>query len=121
MNLLLPDGFPLTVIAVTSEIEKRKGLSGISFLPQTCGMLFVYDRPGFHQFWMAGCLIPLDIVWMDADKKVVEVAQNCPPVPNLATGTPPMYGGNQPAQYILEIGAGQAHNHGLVLGAEVKW
>ena len=47
-------------------------------LQQDAGMLFVFDTPGSYGFWMKNTLIPLDIVWMDENLVVVDVATMTP-------------------------------------------
>ena len=63
-------------------------------------MLFVFDEPGRYPFWMQNCLIPIDIIWLDAAGKVVQVAAAVPPCrlaacdPPCASNQCPSYGGD---------------------------
>ncbi|MBU0626796.1 DUF192 domain-containing protein [Patescibacteria group bacterium] len=43
------------------------------------GMLFVFDQPGLHTFWMKNTLIPLDIIWMDDQYQVVYIRHSAQP------------------------------------------
>ena len=59
---------------VADTPSKRKlGLSNISKLPPRCGMIFVYDKPVNHAFTMANTKIPLTIMFLNKDFKVLEV------------------------------------------------
>lgn len=41
-------------------------------LPEDQGMLFIFDKADFWSFWMRNTLIPLDIIRIDKDNKVVD-------------------------------------------------
>lgn len=76
--------------------EKSRGLSKRSGLCPNCGMIFVYQAESIYPFWMKDTLIPLDIIWVDGQGKVVDIKTG---KPNDLT---PLV--NQtPAQYIIEL------------------
>ncbi|MCK5113633.1 MAG: DUF192 domain-containing protein [Phycisphaerae bacterium] len=54
-----------------TERARHKGLSGRRELPDRSGMLFIYPEPTPLKFCMRRCLIPIDIVFIDADLRVV--------------------------------------------------
>lgn len=64
-------------LAQTDE-EKEKGLQGITELPVDEGMLFVFDEPEEVSFWMKDTLIPLDIIFIDDELKVISIYQGIP-------------------------------------------
>ena len=77
------------------------------------GMLFVFTTPDFYNFWMKNTRIPLDMIRLDANKKIVRVltAQPCTSDP-CHVYKPEIF-----ANYVLEINAGKAKTYGMV---EVK-
>lgn len=81
-------------IAKTEE-EKTKGLMEIKELPEDEGMLFVYDKPQTLNYWMKGTLIPLDIVFIDANEDVIKVVEGKPKSEDYITCNN--------AQYVLEV------------------
>lgn len=113
--IYMPDGLSVRVeLAITRE-QQVKGLQGRRYLFNGAGMLFVFPTSGYHSIWMAHCLIPLDIIWLDELCQVVEMALNTNPCPN---GVSPQYGNpNIASRYVLEIGAGQALQHGIAIGS----
>jgi uncharacterized membrane protein (UPF0127 family) len=83
--------------------ERTKGLGGQNSMPANSGMLFVYAQPTKECFWMKDMHFALDMIWLDANKKVVYIAQDVAPETYPKTYCPP-----QPAQYVIELHAGEA-------------
>jgi uncharacterized protein len=99
-----------------TDQERQKGLSGKNCLGANEGMLFIFDKPDGYSFWMKDMKFSLDIIWVDADKKIVYEQKNVSPdtYPNSFTNP-------APAEYVLEIGAGQADKHGLQPGTQLYY
>ena len=115
----LPDGTEVEAELAASFAEEQRGLMFRRELPASQGMLFLFDNPGHYGFWMLNTLVPLDIVWLDSERRVVFVSKNTPPCPPGALC--PTYGGEATAQFVLELAAGQAATHGLTLGSRLEW
>lgn len=79
-------------------------------------MLFVFPDMRPRSFYMFQTLIPLDIIWLDANRRIVYVSRDTPPCPSRNAGQCPTYGGGAPAQYVLELAGGQAAAHRLRVG-----
>lgn len=94
-----------------TERQKRQGLSGRPGLSQGHGMLFVYREPGDYGIWMKDMRFPLDILWFDANKRLVDLHERATP-----DSYPQVFHSAIPAQYILEVPAGFVHAHDLALG-----
>lgn len=84
--------------AVTDE-ERRQGLGSRDDLCARCAMLFVFDTPGRHAFWMQGMRFPLDIAWLLGDA-VVWIERRIP------SDSPATYRPDTPADRVLEFNAG---------------
>jgi uncharacterized protein len=108
-------------LAVTSQ-EQRQGLSGRPGLAQGTGMLFIFESEGLYPFWMKGMRFPLDMVWINAECAVVDITKEVPPPdPGQATSDLPTYRPSEPAQYVLEINAGEAESAGIRAGDLVEF
>ena len=103
-------------IAKTNE-EQGKGLSGRKELSGDSGMLFIFKEPGKHSFWMKDTLIPLDIIWIDEDGRVVFIKENAEPCKEEACDS---FAPNKEAKYVLEINGGKAEEIGLSVGDKIK-
>ena len=112
--------FPVEV-AVTPA-ERIKGLSGRAFLESGTGMLFVFDVEDRLRFWMRDMEIPLDMIWIGANCKVVDISVNVPPPdPGTPLGDLPRYSPSGRAMYVLEINGGEAEWLGLGAGDLVRF
>lgn len=96
--------------------EHEKGLSGKACIGDNQAMLFVFDRPGYYNFWMKDMKFPIDIVWVGADKKIIEVTDNIQP-----STYPDTFASNGAPKYVLEVGAGRAAELGLSAGKSLKF
>lgn len=101
-----------------SAHERYVGLGGRDRLEAGTGMLFVYPRPGESEFTMRGCLVPLDIAFLSADRRVVSMATMA--VEPDRVGRQP-YLPHAPAQYILEIPAGELAEAGVTIGSRADF
>jgi|SRR5579883_403697 uncharacterized membrane protein (UPF0127 family) len=118
--VMLPDGSTVHVELAKSEAEREYGLMGRTSLPQGHGMLFIHDRPGAYSYWMYHCKIGLDIIWMNADHRIVEFSPNTPPCRGKAR-TCPSYGGHATSLYVLELPVGSIKEHNLKVGQVVNF
>ena len=111
-----PDRTHVRAELAATEAEREHGLMQRTFLGATDGMLFVFDAPGLHAFWMKDTLIPLDMLWLDASGKVVSIAESVPPC---KTPECPTYPPKAAASYVLEVNAGFAKKHAVRVGDTV--
>lgn len=96
-----------------SEMEREYGLMCRRALGPDRGMLFLFARETPQMFWMRNTLIPLDIVYIAADGRVVSISRNVQPLDE--SGAPSA----GPAKFVLELAAGRAAQIGLLPGDRV--
>jgi uncharacterized protein len=118
--VMLPDGSTAHVELATTSAEQAYGLMGRTSLPEGRGMLFVNDTMRPRGFWMYHCKIGLDIVWMDAEHRIVEMSADTPPCRGKSS-TCPTYGGHEPSEYVLELPVGTIKSHHLAEGQRVEF
>lgn len=118
--VMLPDGSTVHVELATTEAQKEYGLMGRTKLPEGRGMLFVNQDMKKQAYWMYHCKIALDIVWMDADHRIVEMSPDTPPCRGAAS-TCPSYGGHEASQYVLELPVGSIQKHNLAVGQTIHF
>jgi hypothetical protein len=76
-------------------------------------MLFIYPAPEVMSFWMKGCLIPIDIVFLDSERRVVNTYEMA--VEPGGEGRA-RYSSHVPAQYALELPGGTLRRAGIRVG-----
>ncbi len=106
-----------TVELATNSFSRARGLSGRTTLPDGYGMLFVFTDSQVRTFWMRGCLIPLDVAFIDADLRIVQI-HTMPAEPGQAGDV--HYSSVTPARYALEVPAGGLTRAGVKVGDKVS-
>ena len=84
VEVRIPAGDDGARLAVTAEVaqsaaERREGLMHREHLAADAGMLFIYEPPREVAMWMANTHIPLDMVFITPDCRVLRVARNTEP------------------------------------------
>ncbi len=105
-------------IADTPETWER-GLMERTSLAPNAGMLFLFPEVAPRAFWMMHTLIPLDILFIGADRQIINIVENA--VPCLPPRQCPTYHSTAPAQYVLEIPGGRARALALKTGDRVHF
>lgn len=111
---LLPRSAELNLEYVMTADKQARGLSGRDGLAENSGMLFVYQNDARPGFWMKEMLFPLDIVWLDAEMRIVGIERDISPDTYPQIFMPP-----QPIRYVLEINAGKSAKLGWEIGDKV--
>lgn len=100
-------------IAKTSY-EQQTGLMYRKSMGERQGMLFIYpDEQPRYGFYMKNTYIPLDLIYIDAKKNIVDFNVNAEPLNETPLPS------NTPAKYVLEVNAGTVKNLDLELGDSV--
>ena len=102
-------------LAVNDD-QRYRGLAGRAYIGEGVGMLFMYPKAGPRRYCMRGCLIPLDIAFIDSDLRIVKIYTMAAEHDRRGLVT---YSSHVPAQYVLEVSAGAFSRHGVVEGAKV--
>jgi uncharacterized membrane protein (UPF0127 family) len=90
--------------------QKTKGLSGRETLCKNCGMLFIFGYETELPFWMKDTLIPLDMIWLNKDGKIVDIKTAT------ETNSTKIYQNQTKAQYVLELNANDSQKLNLKIG-----
>ncbi len=101
-----------------SEEERKKGLMFREFLDKDYGMLFILPNKGKYYFWMKNTSIPLDIIWIDDNIKVINIKENALPC---TTNNCEIFSSEKEALYVLEINGGLIKEYNIKVGDEVEF
>jgi uncharacterized protein len=79
------------------------------------GMLFIFEMEGPQAFWMKNTFIPLDIIYVDSQMRIVSIVENAQP---LSERSLPSEGN---AQYVVEVNAGFCQQNGIRPGDAISY
>lgn len=102
----------------TTPKELQFGLMYRKELADDQGMLFIFERPAIQSFWMKNTYIPLDIIFISDDWRIINIAENSGPC---LLDPCTMYYSSGPAKYVLEIKAGLSKEKQIQVGNQVYW
>jgi uncharacterized membrane protein (UPF0127 family) len=106
-----------TSLSITCEIastpqKRSEGLMNRAELPDDKGMLFVYETPQNLSFWMKNTLIPLDIIFLDETRVVINI-ESADIEPDVSDKDLKRYNSTSPAQFVVEINQGLSTLYGI--------
>lgn len=107
------EGQRFTVELATTSAQWERGLMFRTHLAADHGMLFIYPDAQVRNYWMKNTLIPLDILFFDAQRRLINVSADTPPC---KADPCPIYPSAAPAEYVLELNSGAARKLGIKAG-----
>lgn len=99
---------------VSSPEAMRLGLSGRKDIEQNQVMQFAFGYDGSHCMWMKDMNFAIDIVWLDANNRVVHIKESVRP-----ETYPENFCSPRPARSVLEMRAGEVRRSGLIIGSQI--
>jgi len=106
---------PVVVDIARTDGEREKGLMYVDHLPAGRGMLFLMGAERPLTFWMKNTYIPLDIIFVSANREVVGIVAKAEPL----TLTPRRV--DKPSAYVVEVPGGWAEKVGVVPGVKARF
>lgn len=105
----------LDIEIADDEYTRQTGLMYRDSMEPNQGMLFIMEQERPQAFYMKNTRLALDIIYLDANKKIVSFQENAQPMDktSLPSGVP--------AKYVLEINGGLSRTWDLQLGDSISW
>ena len=113
------EGFVLNADVPVSNELFTKGLAVKNQLKENEAMLFIFDDPAKHPFWMKDMKFPIDIIWLDSDGKVVHIEKNLQPCVSVLIYT--KYSPNTDSQFVLETVSNFTQRHNISIGTNIDF
>ncbi len=108
---VFPSGAEFRLEIAADDATRTRGYMFRDRVGPREGMLFLFDEPRHHSIWMKNCKVSLDVIWLDAAFRVVEIAHELQPC--LEQGPCPSSIPMRSASYVLEVAGGVAVREGL--------
>ncbi|MCI0437410.1 MAG: DUF192 domain-containing protein, partial [Gemmatimonadetes bacterium] len=100
---------------VNTPATRERGMMYRTALAEDHGMLFVFPDEVVRSFWMKNTLIPLDMLFIARDGRIVGIAADAVPLSMASRSV------GQPSLYVLEVNGGWAARHGVRAGDRVEF
>jgi uncharacterized membrane protein (UPF0127 family) len=118
------EGFPRAQVEIASRVghyrfdvwvadtpaRRAQGLMFVRRLAEDRGMLFVFERPQYASFWMQNTYVPLDLLFIAGDGRIVNIVERTVPL-----STEPLLS-TAPVDRVLELVAGSCERLGIAPG-----
>ncbi len=98
-----------------TEFDRQLGLMFRKSMGENQGMLFIFPDVQVRSFWMRNTEIPLDMIFIDPSKTILNIAKNTTPYADIS------YTSSGPAKYVLEVKGGFADRHNISSGDKLAW
>lgn len=99
-------------IAETAD-QRQVGLMNRTHLPEKSAMLFDFGKEKTVTMWMKNTLIPLDMMFTDAEGRINHIHENAVPHDLSIISSP------YPSRWVLEVNAGFSERHGIKVGDQL--
>lgn len=109
------DQVTLDIEIADTEYETQTGLMYRSSMETNQGMLFIFDDVAPRSFYMKNTKIPLDLIFIDGNNKIVSFQKNAKPFDESSLPS------NAPAKYVLEINAGLVDTWHVTVGDSLSY
>lgn len=98
-----------------NEYKRQLGLMNRKSMDEHQGMLFIFNENTLRSFWMLNTLIPLDIIFVNPDKSIVNIHRNTTPLSQQS------YPSTEPAIYVVEVVGGFCDKYNINAGDKISW
>jgi uncharacterized membrane protein (UPF0127 family) len=95
--------------------KREQGLQYRRELAADQGMLFLFPSEAQQSFWMKNTPIPLDMIFIGKDRKIVGIVEQAAPFSLKSRSV------TAASQYVLEINGGLSRRHGFRAGDSVRF
>jgi len=118
LDFIGADGKVIRTIQIdiaASDAERQRGLMDRTSLSLEEGMLFIFPAPDSQSFWMRNTYIPLDIMFVGADRRMVNIVKRTTPLSDDSIRSA------GPSQYVVEVRGGFSDRFGLDDSVSIRW
>ena len=97
------------------ELDRSTGMMWRRSMEENQGMLFIMDRPEPQSFWMRNTYIPLDIIFVDENLRILNIRANAQP------GSLQSQSSVGDALYVVEVIGGFCAQYGIEADDEIRY
>ncbi len=105
----------LNVEIASTDFQRQMGLMYRAEMEHDFGMLFLFDREVIQSFWMRNTKIPLDIIYVNSNRQIVDIHSAADTMSNTS------YPSAEPAIYVVEVNLGYCEKHNINIGDRINF
>lgn len=94
--------------------SREKGLMFVENMPANEGMIFIYENVSLRRMWMKNTYIPLDMIFVSEDMKILHIHKNAKPEDETIISS------LVPVKYTIELNAGEVEKKNIKIGQEIE-
>lgn len=103
-------------IEIADDDQQRElGLMMRRSMKEDNGMLFIFPFETYQAFWMKNTIIPLDIIYVNAQHEIVKIYKNTEPFSEKSLPS------GKPSLYVVEVNGGYTDKYGIKEGDKIVW
>jgi uncharacterized membrane protein (UPF0127 family) len=119
VHIQTPSGIAIHAEIADTPLKRSVGLMYRDHLKKDHGMLFFFSQPQAWSFWMKNTKIALDLIWLDAKKRVTHIERNVPICTKTDDSCPQYRPNGDDAMYVLEIAGGTVEGYKIEKGTRL--
>lgn len=105
----------LNIEIADDEYQIQTGLMYRTSMAENQAMFFIFPDEAIRSFYMKNTDIPLDIIFINSEGKIVNIQKNTRPLDETSIPS------EAPTKYVLEVNAGLSDRWGITKGDAVAW
>lgn len=117
VHIQTPSNITIHAEIADTPLKRTVGLMYRDHLKKDHGMLFFFSQPQAWSFWMKNTKIALDLIWLDAKKRVIHIERNVPICTKTDDSCPQYRPTSDDAMYVLEIAGGTVDGYKIEKGS----
>ena len=115
----LPSGTAIKAEVADTDATRQKGLMYRTHLDEQGGMIFYFDQLSYHSFYMYNTRIPLSVIFLDEDLRIVDIQDMAPCLAENPSACP-IYTPRAACKYVIEVNQGFVRKYGIKVGDMAK-
>lgn len=119
VHIQTPSGITIHAEIADTPLKRSVGLMYRDHLKKDHGMLFFFSQPQAWSFWMKNTKIALDLIWLDAKKRVTHIERSIPICTKTDDSCPQYRPNSDDAMYVLEIAGGTVDRYKIEKGTKL--
>ena len=121
ISIQTPSGVTIHAEIADTPLKRSVGLMYRDHLKKDHGMLFFFSEPQAWSFWMKNTKLSLDLIWLDAKKRVTHIERNVPICTKTDESCPQYRPNGDDAMYVLEITGGTVDGYKIEKGTKLQF